>query len=160
MTFYAGCSMFWVTVTFLFKPTLPLCFYLLLFFKRLIKIFEGNFEGKSLWIWRNWKALNGWKHKAKVKLLCANKLVDPPANSPVSWSLTGPMFHSALSICKHPRLFQMLLSVPPHLLSPLAVTSDLEADLLTDPLAAILAAWVWHNRHAFLLLSGSFPDVL
>lgn len=36
----------------------------------------------------------------------------------------------------------MLLVVPPHLLSPLSVTSDLEADLLTDPLAAVLTDWV------------------
>lgn len=80
------------------------------------------------------------KLKSDFSVLASLLTLQP--TSPVSWSLTGPMFHSALSICKHPRLFQMLLSVPPHLLSLLAVTSDLEADLLTDPLAAILAAWV------------------
>lgn len=54
----------------------------------------------------------------------------------------------------------MLLGVPPHPLPPLAVTSDLEADLLTDPLAAVLAVRVRHDRQAFLLRDGPFPDVL
>lgn len=41
-----------------------------------------------------------------------------------------------------------------------AATSDLEADLLTGPMAAVFAARVRHDRHAFLLRGGSFPDVL
>lgn len=40
-------------------------------------------------------------------------------------------------------------------------TSHLEADFLAGALAAVVVAgWVRHDGQAFLLLDGSFPDVL
>lgn len=73
----------------------------------------------------------------------------PPGNKSINNPFPQTVLHFALSALAswHPGI-------------ALSKHSDLEADLLADALAVVVAAWVWQDRQALLLRHGPLPDVL